>query len=113
MFHAPMARFQLQLIYFYYLFLPSTFHLIVFLSCRPFVINATFSTGFVECRNFFKTQKGLQERKTTIEWDNDGKIGNKNVFVLSTFVAIFFFIRLQEGSLFKYDGNHFLDKKEV
>ena len=42
---APMGRFQLELIYLYF---PPSFHLTVFfLSCRPFVVNTTFSTGLV------------------------------------------------------------------
>ena len=41
---APMGTFQLELIYF-----PPSFHLTVFffLSCKPFVVNTTFSTGLV------------------------------------------------------------------
>ena len=42
---APMGRFQLKLIYFYF---PPSFHLIVgFLSCRPFVVITILSTGLV------------------------------------------------------------------
>ena len=47
MYHAPMGRFQLQLIYYFTYF--STVvpcNICVFLSCRPFVVN-TFSTGLV------------------------------------------------------------------
>jgi hypothetical protein len=60
----------------------------VFLSCRPFVVNMTFSTGLVHVsqereetptptrpvENFFLTTKGIQE-KTTVAWDDGGKIG--------------------------------------
>ena len=48
MFHAPMGRFQLELIYYFTYFptvLPS--NICVFLSCRPFVVNITFSTGLL------------------------------------------------------------------
>ena len=48
MFHAPMGRFLLELIYYFTYF--STFvpsNICVFLSCRPFVLNTTFSTGLV------------------------------------------------------------------
>jgi hypothetical protein len=48
MFHAPMRRFQLQLIYYITYFstvVPSYIYL--FLFCRPFVVNTTFSTGLV------------------------------------------------------------------
>jgi len=47
MFHAPMGRFQLELIYYFtyfYTVVPSKS--CVFLSCRPFVVN-TFSIGLV------------------------------------------------------------------
>ena len=48
MFHAPMGRFQLELIYYFVYFstvVPS--NMCMFLSCRPFVVNTTFSTGLV------------------------------------------------------------------
>ena len=32
----------------------------------------------IPVENVALTTKGLQEIKTTIEWDDDGKIGNKN-----------------------------------
>ena len=45
-FHAPMGIFQLELIYFYYLlFHRRPIQCCVFLSCRPFVVNVTFSTS--------------------------------------------------------------------
>ena len=37
------------------------------------------STRTVE--NFELTAKGLQERKSTIEWDDGGKIGNKDQLI--------------------------------
>ena len=49
-FHAPMERFQLELIYYFTYFstvVPS--NSCVFLSCRPYVVN-TFSTGLVAYR---------------------------------------------------------------
>ena len=70
-----------------------------FPSCRPFVVNAKFSTGLVGCVSAASwlgpSQKKLQHptrlvenvtvnddrptgKKTTIEWDDGGKIGNKN-----------------------------------
>ena len=48
MFHAPMARFQFGLIYYFTYFssvVPAI--IFVFLSCRPFVVNTTFSTGLL------------------------------------------------------------------
>ena len=46
MFHAPIGRFQLELIYYFTYFLPSVpSNTCVFLSCRPLVVNTTFSTG--------------------------------------------------------------------
>ena len=48
MFHAPMRRFQLELTYYFTYFsivIPS--NICVFLSCRLFVVNTTFSTGLV------------------------------------------------------------------
>ena len=33
--------------------------------------------------NVVITTKGLQERKTTIEWDDGGKIGKKNKLILT------------------------------
>jgi hypothetical protein len=56
---------------------PPSFHsIVVFLSCRSFIVNATFSTGLVG--------KDVQmESNTTIEWDDGGKIGNKNKLILT------------------------------
>ena len=34
-------------------------------------------------KNVTLTTKGLQEIKTTIEWDDGGKIGNKNKLLLT------------------------------
>ena len=48
MFHAPMGRFQLELIYYFTYFstvAPSS--IFVCLSCRPFVVITTLSTGLV------------------------------------------------------------------
>ena len=76
MFHAPMGRFQLELIYNFTYFstvVPS--NSCVFLSCRPFVVNTTFSTGLVgveipsvSCpsQEAEETTKGLQERNTQL-----------------------------------------------
>ena len=60
MFHAPMGRFQLELIYYFTYFstvVPS--NICVFVSCRLFVVNTTFSTCWNEL-----TTNGLQKRKT-------------------------------------------------
>ena len=79
----------LELIYFYYLFftlIPSNSY--VLLSCRPFVVNATFSTGLVGCLKFLLSPGARRPKlqhptrptgKTniTIGWDDDRKIGNK------------------------------------
>ena len=76
-----------ELIYFYYLFFPPSSHSIVscvFLSCRPFVVNMTFPTRPVE--NVVLTTKGLQERETTIERDDCGKMGAKNKLILTEIV---------------------------
>jgi len=48
MFHASMGIFQLELIYYFNYFstiVPS--HICMFIFCRPFVVNTTFSTGLV------------------------------------------------------------------
>ena len=46
MFQAPMGRFQLELMcYFTYFSTVVTSNICVFISCRPFVVNTTFSTG--------------------------------------------------------------------
>ena len=53
--------------YFYYLFFhrrPT--HKLCFLSCRPFIVNATFSTVLA-----------YRKENTTCEWNDSGKIGNK------------------------------------
>ena len=48
MFHAPMGRFQLELIYcFTFIFHCSPIEHFMFLSCRPFVVNTIFSIGLV------------------------------------------------------------------
>ena len=48
MFYGPMGIFQLELIYFITYFSTIVpYNSCVFLSCRPFVVNATFSTGLV------------------------------------------------------------------
>jgi hypothetical protein len=47
MFHAPMARFQLQLFIFITYFSTVVPFNSCFLSSRPLVVNATFSTGLV------------------------------------------------------------------
>ena len=47
MFHAPMGRFQLEFIFSAYLSTVVPFNSCVFLSCRPFVVITTLSTGVV------------------------------------------------------------------
>ena len=44
--HAPMGRFQLELIY-YFAYFSTPSNICMFLSRRPFVVNTTFSTGLV------------------------------------------------------------------
>ena len=39
-----------------------------FLSCRPLVVNATFSTGLLDVENVVLTTKDLQERNTSGGW---------------------------------------------
>ena len=51
----------LELIYYFTYFLPSSHPKLVFLSCRPFVVNTTFTTGLLVL-----TTKGLQERNTQV-----------------------------------------------
>ena len=54
MFHAQMGRFKLELIYYFtYFFTVVPSNNCVFLSCRPFVVNTTFSNRFCGCWNFF------------------------------------------------------------
>ena len=48
MFHAPTGRFQLELIYYFtYFSTVIPFNICVLISCRPFVVNTTFSAGLV------------------------------------------------------------------
>ena len=48
MFHAPIGRFQLELIYYFIYFSALVpYNICVLFSCRPFVVNTTFSTGLV------------------------------------------------------------------
>ena len=69
-------------IYFYYRFFhcrPT--HKLCFLSCRPFVINATFSTSLIvlDLLKMSRLQrKAYRKENTTYERDDGGKIGNKN-----------------------------------
>ena len=44
-----LLKYHLELIYFLLLFSPSSISIVVFLSCRPFVVITTFSTGLVGC----------------------------------------------------------------
>ena len=75
MFHAPVGTFQLEVIYcFTYCSTVVPSNSCVFLSCRPFVVNTTFSTGLVgvEVSSLTPTRpvenvlttKRLQERNT-------------------------------------------------
>ena len=89
LFHAPMGRFQLELIYYFTYFstvVPS--NSCVFLSYSPFFVNTTFSTVNYPSQeteetstptrpveNIVLTTKGLQERNTTVRWDDSGKTG--------------------------------------
>ena len=82
MFHALMGRFHLELFYLFFHRRPT--HKLWFLSCRPFVVNATFSTGLVvssiswpkpgNVENVALTTKDVQERKHNLwigrRWKN-------------------------------------------
>ena len=46
----------------------------LFLSCRPFVVNTTFSTGLVGVE--VTSVSWLGQKHTTVRW-NDGTVGNK------------------------------------
>ena len=77
--------------YFTYFSTVVPFNSCVSISCRPFVVNEIFSTGLVGVEvssvswlgqltvgvqiNVVSTMKGLQERNTTVGWDDGGKIG--------------------------------------
>ena len=65
MFHPPMGRFQLELINLP-IFPPSSHSIVVFLSCRPFVVNATFLTGLVGCLSYAERKTQLLNG-TTVE----------------------------------------------
>ena len=88
MFHAPMGRFQLEVIYYFFTYfstvVPSNF--CVSLSCRPFIVNTTFSTGIVglleegtstptrPVENVVLTTKGLQDRNNNFLMEGRWKI---------------------------------------
>ena len=72
MFHAPLGRFQLEIIYYF------TYFSLVFLSCRPFVVN---STRPVE--NGVFTTKGPQERNTQVSDQTTAK-NRKNYKLILT-----------------------------
>ena len=93
MFHAPMGRFQLELIYYFTYFSPLSHPMVVFLSCRPFAVNTAFSTGLVGVKvsststptrpveNIVLTTKGLQDRNIHIF---DGRtVENKGKLILT------------------------------
>ena len=65
MFHAPMGRFQLELIYYFTYFSPLSHPTLCVSLCRPLVIN-TFTTGLVGIENVILMTKGLQERNTQV-----------------------------------------------
>ena len=59
--------------------LPSNSRL--FLSCRPFVVNTTFSTGLVDVENVVLTTKDLQDRNNLLL---DGRtVENKGKLILT------------------------------
>ena len=71
MFHAPMGRFQLELIYYFTYFstvVPS--NSCVFLYCRLLVVNTTFSEGLVGVENVVLT---TGKKYTTVGWDDGEK----------------------------------------
>ena len=70
---SQMVRFQLELIYLYF---PPSSELVyvMFLSCRPFVVITTLSTGLVGVEVTSVKTKGLQDRNITYtSWDDGGK----------------------------------------
>ena len=76
MFHAPMGRFQLELIYYFtYSFTVVPPNSYVFLSCRPFDVNTKFSTGLVGIASLLGQERTAGKKHTTIGWDDGGKIG--------------------------------------
>ena len=61
MFHAPIGRFQLELMYYFtYFSTVNPSNSCMFLSCRPFVVNITFSTGLMGVEALARRQKKLQ-----------------------------------------------------
>ena len=84
MFYASMGRFQLELIFITYFSTVVPFNSCVFLSCRPFVVNTTFSTGLVN------DERPTGKKNTTIEWDDGGTIGNKNKLIPTSYEFRFF-----------------------
>ena len=69
MFHAPMGRYQLELIY-YFTYFSTVFpcNICVFLSSRRLVVNTTFSTGFVG------VERPTRKKHTNFGWDDGEKI---------------------------------------
>ena len=64
----------------------------VLISCRPFVVNATFSTGLVGAevtsvswllKMLYNNKRPTGKKHTNVEWDDGGKIGNKNKLILT------------------------------
>ena len=76
MFHAPMERFQLEIVYYFtYFSTVVPFNICVFLSCRPFIVNTTFSTGLVgvEVTSVSLLGQLAGQNHTYIRWDDGGK----------------------------------------
>ena len=75
MFHAPMGRFQLELIYYFTYFSPlSHLTLVRFFPVGLSLLIQHFEqTPTRPVENVVLTMKGLQERNTTVRWDDGGK----------------------------------------
>ena len=103
MFHAPMGRFQLELFIFIIYFTTVVPFISCFLSCKPFVVNATVSIGFLGFWSFFcllaLVVDSWRKENTTIEWDDGGKIDNNNEFF------VLFRIKLSIDSLSIWNGS--------
>ena len=77
MFHAPMGRFQNNL-FLLPIFPPSSHSMSCFHPIGLWSLMRHFYHPKRPVENVALTTKGLQERKHNIEWNDVGKIGNKN-----------------------------------
>ena len=78
-----MGRFQLELIH--YFTHPSTVvptNICVFVSCRPFIVNTTFSTGLVGVESLFFVSWPKPETHN-VGWDDGEKNRQNNELILT------------------------------